>query len=128
MDWQEEWAVYRQMGLAVDEDRWDLIQSDAPLVRPTPEHARPGLVKVTDGAHDFYVTRGASAPCLDQACRLYLWDDEDRNGIWLQHGDNPESVKWFPRRFFLGVGFPLHAERPDPREWIMACHAYADGA
>ena len=125
-DIRQDWAFWERAGMMpyVDPVRLHIIQEGRALRRPSPAHDMPGGVKVDDGECVQYI-RPLSQPCVDDGCRLYLWDDTQGAGIWMQHGDNPEAVRLFPRRFFLEPSFPCSATRPDVFSWIIACHRYA---
>jgi hypothetical protein len=119
-DLEHMWQCYQRWGLTPDPVRTAMILQGVTLVRPTPAHVHPGAVKATDGVTEWYL-RPMTQPCVDDGCRVYLWDDGPE-AFMVQHGDNQESVRRFPRRFFLSVAFPLSAERPDVFSWVIDCH------
>lgn len=89
-------------------------------------HQHPGAVKITIGEQDFYHQPLLSF-CMDRGCRVYSWDDPERDGFWIQHGDNREAARFFPRRLPSSISpYRMIAVRPDVLEWVIACHEYED--
>lgn len=91
---------------------------------PTMDHEHPGAVKISDGKRDLYHSP-LSSLCIDQGCRVYSWDDFERDGFWIQHGVNQEAVRFFPCRLLIWTpSTPWIATRPDILEWVIECHRY----